>query len=204
MTDCRRSPGRNQRAANATKRAATRCLPGLPTPSIEDGNVEICGRVCTGSESGRSPALPKVPKPTHSGPSAAAGKQSRAQGGNPTLRGFRVELGQFASLACVSWTAGKSLGACEASWPPVTYAILQQTRKKTSTIIKTRQKGGCPSSQYSTPPSLCRSPSVAVLLVLQRKLFVRLPFLPGEIVAARGAALVCAGRPGIVDLAASV
>jgi len=75
------------------------------------------------------------------------------------------------------------------------------------------------------PLSLCRSPFVAILLKLQRKLLVRLPkwgvclpegcsesgscglarlFLPDEIVAARGAALVYAGRPGTVDLAVSV
>ena len=79
-------------------------------------------------------------------------------------------------------------------------------KKKGQYKNKSRQKGGCPSSQYTTqlPLSLCRSPFVAVLLVLQRKLFVRLRFLPGEIVAARGAALVYAGRPGIVDLAARV
>ena len=78
-------------------------------------------------------------------------------------------------------------------------------KKKTSARINRRKKGVVHlRNTTQLPLSLCRSPFVAVLLVLQRKLFVRLRFLPGEIVAARGAALVYAGRPGIVDLAARV
>src|SRR5262249_21477838 len=67
-----------------------------------------------------------------------------------------------------------------ASWPPVTCAILQQTRKKDQYKNKSRQKGGCPSSQYSASPPfslqepLCgSSPSASEEIVCEVTLFAR-------------------------------